>query len=153
CARALFYWSMLRSGYWLFEFISISEFIRKSLGQYQRAFLFTESDDNDMTYFILYHVDVIRKAMEGLHGHLKRKASETIRLEKLIRDTESLNHRQKALLAHALRHPEAKYSVESHRMSHGVVYQTARTDLLDLARRGFLRATKEGRTRYFRPVP
>ena len=32
-ARALFYWSMLRHGYWLFEFISISQIILKGPDQ------------------------------------------------------------------------------------------------------------------------
>ena len=55
-ARALFYWLMLRNNYWLFEFISISQIIRKAPIKYGRAFLYTETDDNDLTYFILYHL-------------------------------------------------------------------------------------------------
>ena len=51
-ARALFYWSMLRHGYWLFEFVSISQIILKAPVKYGRAFLYTETDDNDLTYFI-----------------------------------------------------------------------------------------------------
>lgn len=39
-ARALFYWQMLHSGYWLFEFISISQFLRKAPVQYGTAFLY-----------------------------------------------------------------------------------------------------------------
>ncbi|NGX44626.1 MAG: hypothetical protein K1060chlam3_00798, partial [Candidatus Anoxychlamydiales bacterium] len=42
-ARALFYWLMLRHGYWLFEFISISEIILKAPVQYGKAFLYTET--------------------------------------------------------------------------------------------------------------
>jgi hypothetical protein len=38
-------------------------------------------------------------------------------------------------------------------MSHNVVYQTARTDLLDLERRGLLIGRKAGRTWYFMAVP
>ena len=42
-ARALFYWSMLHHGYWLVEFISISQIVLKARAQYGRAYLFTEN--------------------------------------------------------------------------------------------------------------
>ena len=45
------------------------------------------------------------------------------------------NHRQIALVRHALKHPGHRYTIASHRRSHNVVYQTARSDLLDLAKR------------------
>ena len=64
-ARALFYWSMLQGPYWLFEFISISQIILKAPVKYGRAFLYTETDENDLTYFLIYHSEVIRKAVEG----------------------------------------------------------------------------------------
>ena len=37
-ARALFYWSMLRHGFWLAEFFSISHEILKAPRKYYRAF-------------------------------------------------------------------------------------------------------------------
>ena len=64
-ARALFYWLMLRHGYWLFEFISISEVILKAPVKYGEAFLYTETDQNDLTYFIIHQVEVIRKSIES----------------------------------------------------------------------------------------
>ena len=67
-ARALFYWSMLRQGYWLFEYISISNIILKAPVQYGRAFLYTETDQNDLTYFLIYHAGVIRKAIDELYA-------------------------------------------------------------------------------------
>ncbi|HOA72644.1 MAG TPA: hypothetical protein PL151_11730 [Phycisphaerae bacterium] len=75
------------------------------------------------------------------------------RPERQLRTTENLNHRQRALLSHALRHPDARYTVESHQSSHGVVYETARSDLLQLRDIGFLTAVKVGRQWYFSPAP
>ena len=66
CARALFYWSMLNSGYWPYEFVSISEILRKAPVRYGRAFLYTETDDNDLTYFVLYHLDVLQPRGGGV---------------------------------------------------------------------------------------
>ena len=59
-ARALFYWAMLHHGYWLFEFISNSHILRQAPAQYRRSFLYTETDDNDLTYFIVAQSKVIR---------------------------------------------------------------------------------------------
>ena len=58
-ARALFYWSMLRQGHWLAEHVSISRILRKAPARYVRSFLYTETDDNDLTYFVLHQLDVL----------------------------------------------------------------------------------------------
>lgn len=149
-ARALFYWSMLRQGYWLFEFVSISSAILATSTQYGRAFLQTEVDGNDLTYFILYHLKIIGRAIDELHAYVERKASEVRSAEALIRTSANLNHRQRALLSHALKHPGFRYTFESHRISHGVVYQTSRTDLLNLAELGLLAQEKIGRRMTFK---
>jgi Fic family protein len=156
-ARALFYWSMATHGYWLCEFISISRILKKAPASYGRAFLYTETDDNDATYFILYQLRVIAQAIEALHLYLERKSrelrdvNEMIRRSRIIRD--ELNHRQLALLNHALKHPFATYTIGSHRRSHNVSYQTARTDLLGLASHDLLDSGKSGRAFLFTAPP
>jgi Fic family protein len=151
-ARALFYWSMLHNNYWLCEFISISPIILKAPAKYQQAFLYTETDDNDLTYFILYHLEVLQRAIRDLQDYIKRKSAEVRSLDSKLHETTALNYRQRALMAHALRHPDFLYSVESHQRSHAVVYETARRDLLDLAARGLLTKKKIGKTWHFTPV-
>jgi len=151
-ARALFYWLMLRHGYWLFEFISISQIIRKAPIKYARSFLYTETDDNDLTYFVLYQLEVIRRAINELHEYIKRRTEKLRAIELDLRGMVVLNHRQRALVSHALRHPHYQYTIRSHQISHNIVYQTARTDLLDLERRGILTCRKIGKTWYFTPV-
>ncbi|MCH8962181.1 MAG: Fic family protein [Bacteroidetes bacterium] len=134
-ASALFYWSMLRYGFWLCEFISISEIIRKGPAKYGQAFLHTETDDTDLTYFLLYHLQVIRRAIDQLYKYVGRKAKQLQASEHELRGIVAFNHRQRTLISHALRHPHNRYTIESHRSSHNVVDQTARTDLIDLADR------------------
>lgn len=150
-ARAIFYWSMLKHGYWLTEFLSISTILNRAPGQYSRAFLYTETDGLDTTYFVLNQLKVICRAIDELHAYLARKARQVRETEKLLRQAD-LNHRQVALLSHALRHPDAEYTFRSHQMSHGVVYQSARTDLLDLAQRDLLERRTVGQRFVFRPV-
>jgi Fic family protein len=149
-ARALFYWCMLHQKFRLFEFISISQIILQAPSQYALAFLHTETDDNDLTYFLLHQAEVIRRAVKALHDYVEHKKLALHSTEKALRGIDGLNHRQQALLAHALRDAEARYTIEGHRHSHGVVYQTARMDLLDLAERGLLLAGKKGKAMVFR---
>ncbi|KAA0223817.1 MAG: Fic family protein [Phycisphaerae bacterium] len=151
-ARALFYWSMLHRNYWLAEFISISEIILKGPAKYARAFLYTETDGNDLTYFLIYHLGVIHRALDQLHDFVTRKTEELRELDRKLRMMRLLNHRQQALISHALRHPGGDYTIESHRMSHNVAYETARSDLLDLVKRRLLAKHKAGRTWHFRPA-
>jgi len=144
-ARALFYWQMLHAGYWLFEFVSISQILRKAPVQYGTSFLQTETDDNDLTYFILHQAEVIRKALKELHDYVERKSRETRTCMRLLGGFADLNHRQQALLTHAVRHPGFIYHIAGHMSRHGIVYDTARLDLLDLAKRGLLAQRKTGR--------
>lgn len=151
-ARTLFYWSMKTRGYWLTEYLSVSRILREAPSKYARAFLFTETDDGDTTYFILYQLAVIRRAIEELHEYLRRKVREIRRFEDSIRSYDDFNHRQLALLSDAVRHPTRRYTFKSHARSHKVTRQTARTDLLQLTRRGLFERNRSGREYVFEPV-
>lgn len=144
-ARALFYWSMLRQGYWLTEFISLSTAIKRAHGQYNRAFLLTETDGGDLTYFILNQLDLLRTAIGDLNSYLSRKAQEVRVAERLMKGAAFLNGRQRAFLSRALRHPGMTQTVRAYQVDNGVVYETARTDLLALADAGLLHKRKAGK--------
>ncbi len=148
-ARALFYWPILRQGYWLAEFLTISSSLRAAPARYIRSFLYTETDERDLTHFILYQLEVIVRAIDELESYLERKTAEVVQTERLIRSSAELNHRQVALLSHAVRHPGTPYTFKSHGRSHNVVHQTARTDLLALERLGLLTRRKVGRATTF----
>ena len=151
-----FYWSMAKSNYWLTEFLSISTIIRRAPAQYVRAYLYSETDDGDVTYFLYYNLRVMVQAIRALHSNVARKSREMEKLSQVIRGSDfaaALNHRQIALLGHLLKHPDQIYSIASHRRSHGVSYQTARTDLISLAELGLLEVSKRGRQLIYRRSP
>jgi Fic family protein len=149
-ARALFYWGMLHRGFWLFEFISISAILRKAPVKYARSFLYTESDSNDLTYFIVAQTQVIRRAIVELHAYIDRKTAEVVELESKVKALRRFNHRQSEVIRHALKHPYQEYTIGSHQKSHDVVYQTARTDLLGLHAQELLTMEKRGKIMVFR---
>ncbi len=153
-ARALFYWAMAKQGYWLMEFISISRVIKKASSQYGKAFLYTETDDNDLTYFLIHQLDVIHQAVDDLHVFLHDKMQGIKETERLLVDNPKLqgklNFRQLALLRHALKHPRFSYAVQEHQRTHGISYDVARKDLLQMADQlKLLIKTKQGRSYYF----
>jgi Fic family protein len=152
-ARALFYWSMLKSGYGILEFVSISSVLRRSYGQYRDAFLHAESDDGDATYFVLYHLKVIRQALRHLHDDAVRKQAESAEMLRLLDGRQDLNARQHALLHRAIRQPATMFTYRSHATSHNVTHATARKDLLALAEMGFLQKRKRGKEFVFLPAP
>ncbi len=156
-ARALFYWAMAREGYWLTEFISISKIIKQAPTQYGRAYLHTETDDNDLSYFLIHQLEVVRKAVDTLHDYLRNKVRDIGEAEQMLtlnpRLAGKLNFRQIALLRHALKHPRFAYVIDEHQRSHGVSYDIARKDLLAMADTfRLLNKTREGK-RYLFVVP
>ena len=152
-ARALFYWSMLRHGFWLAEFFSISHEILKAPKKYYRAFLYTETDENDLNYFMLHQLEVIRSSIAALKDYIRRKQGELDSMRRFLGPDTGFNHRQLALLKHALKFPYAAYTVAGHQASHGTSYQTAMNDLAQLQERGLLRRSKVGKAHVFTPIP
>jgi Fic family protein len=150
-ARALFYWSMLRQGYWLAEYLSISSIIAGHPKQYVRAYINTEQDENDLTYFILYHLDVIERSLKAFRDYLDSKTEEQSRNRWILAG--KFNTRQRALLSRALRDPNTLFSYESHANSHGVTIYTARADILELEKLKLLKGNRKGRRFEFVAAP
>jgi Fic family protein len=153
-ARALFYWHMRTRGYWLAEYLSISRILADAPARYGRSFLHTETDALDTTYFIVYQLEVIQRAIAELHSYLARKVSEIRDVEQLMQaDPTAFNHRQVALLGHAVRTPGQVYSFQTHATSHGVTHETARNDILPLVEKGLLVRQRAGRKHLFSARP
>jgi Fic family protein len=144
-ARAVFYWYALRHGYGLFEFFSISEIIRKGFSRYPQAYLHTELDDGDLTYFVLYKLDVIEQALDRFAEYLAKEEKRISQSERLLRLSPHLNLRQRLLIEHGLRHPLTPYTAKSHANSNGIALNTARSDLDDLVRQNLLVTSKRGK--------
>ena len=134
------------------EYFSISHEILKAPKQYYRAFLHTETDGNDLNYFLLHQLEIIRASIESLKESIltKQEAAEVLRRN--LGEGSDFNHRQIALIKHALKHPFASYTVVGHQTSHGTSNQTAKNDLTDLEQRGLLLRGKVGKAFVYNPV-
>ncbi|HAL87352.1 MAG TPA: Fic family protein [Deferribacteraceae bacterium] len=153
-ARALFYWSALKYGYWIIEFISISQILKKAPSQYAKSYLYTETDGGDVTYFIIHQMEVIKQAIENMYAYIIRKTNENSATESVLRSAKikaNFNHRQIDLFRKITHNPNSRYTIAEHKNYHNITYETARTDLLELEKLGFMKMVKFGRTYVFIP--
>lgn len=127
--------------------------IRKAAAQYYRSFLYTEIDGGDVTYFIMFHLRAIRLAIDELKIYLTRRQKESRDAIQFLKKQPNLNHRQRSLVISALDRSDRIFSFKTHMAVHGVVYQTARADLLGLCELGLLEMHKSGRQFSFTAVP
>ena len=154
-ARALFYWAALREGYWLIEYVSISSVIAESKIQYGLAFLHAETDSGDLTYFLIYHADILDTAIERLMAFVDRKRKEVAAFEKRVGDKhrpDAFNHRQSWLLNEFARGRLSRVTVAEHQKRNVVSYLTARKDLEALVGAGCLQKRKVGKSSIYQPV-
>ncbi len=136
-ARALFYWYLLKNGYWLTEYLSISRLIARSKTQYARAYLYSEMDGNDITYFINYKIKMMKLAFESLREYIRRKIKERrqyIHFQKI----KEINERQAIILKWLFNEPGILLTVKEVENRFSISNQTARTDLYKLHKKGYL---------------
>ena len=144
-ARALFYWYMLRCGYWLFEFVSISKLIKEKRSDYDTAYIYTETDDFDLTYFIYHQVDVIIKAVDALRAHIAAKKSDFYHFIEWIEKSpvsHKLKRGQLELLKDALKQPGKVFTAKQVAVEFDITENTARTYLNGLVDEDLLMPTK-----------
>lgn len=152
-ARAIFYWLMLREGYWLFEYLPISRLIYRSPVRYARAFLYCETDEFDLTYFLMYKLSIISRARRELREYMKRKHRQMSQARKLFSADRKLNHRQQEIVLQAARNPDRFFTIADHQSKHAIAYGTARSDLLELAQWGYMKQVQVGNRYEFFPGP
>ncbi|HXK74174.1 MAG TPA: Fic family protein, partial [Bacteroidales bacterium] len=137
-ARSLFYWYMIKKGYWLTEYLSISRIIHRSKKKYETAFLYTENDENDLSYFIQYNLEAMYKAFEELKLYLERKIREQSDLL-YFKEIPKINERQAQILKILTEKPKSIFTAKELTSLFNVSVKTTRNDLQQLVSLGFMR--------------
>lgn len=136
-ARALFHWFMLKEGYWLTEYMSISRIIYKTKASYEKSFLQTEADENDMGYFITYHLNALHKAFEELKKYITKKTAQQNDQNRLLK-LGNITQRQAEILYIMLRDDNIVLTVKDVSTRLMVTPTTAKQDIIGLVKRGLL---------------
>ncbi|MEE4463168.1 Fic family protein, partial [Azotobacter chroococcum] len=147
-ARALFYWYMLKCDYRLFRYVSISRLLKDDPGGYGLSYLYSETDDNDLTYFIDFQLDIILRAFDDLRRYLETKSNDFQQIVHLLENTpfgNLLSFVQKDLIKKAAREPGRIFTAREVAKSYDITDNTARTHLNQLVDLKLLLATKDGR--------
>lgn len=139
-ARSLFYWYMIKKGYWLTKYLSISRIIYTNKKSYEKAFLYTENDDNDLSYFIQYHLNVMKKAFEELKKYLQRKIDEQQNIHRFI-GVLNTNDRQRYVFKVIMENKHMIITPKELASQFDITTRTARTDLQELVEMGYLKIT------------
>ena len=138
---------MMKSDYWLVQYLSISRIIKGSKKSYEKAFLYSEADGNDIGYFIQYNMDVLLKSFDALSQYIKRKNNEKKKAEKLMH-LGNLTVRQSQILSLCIENPDIVIVSTDIVGKFGVTPNTAKSDLRKLTEKGYLREISlNGRTR------
>ena len=135
-ARALFYWYMLKSGYWLTEYLSISRVIYQSKAKYEKAYLCAEADKNDIGYFITYHLNALDLAFKELKKYIEKKSQQQQTLDFI--KLGNLNERQAMILSLLNENQHLILTVKELQNRFAISHPTAKSDLDTLVERGFL---------------
>ena len=147
-ARTLFYWYLSKNGYWLIEFMSISRVIIESPAKYAMAYLYTETDENDLTYFINYQIRTMDIALNELRRYISRKMNEKKEIFEIIKNLDGINSRQIYIIKDFYEDKRKTLTIKEVMETFDIVYQTARQDLLELENRGLLKKKILGKKKF-----
>lgn len=151
-ARILFYWYVFRNDYWAFAYFSLSEKIKKSPVQYAKAYIYSEQDNLDLTYFIHYNIDKLKLARIDFQNYIKNKVNENRSIISLSQQKYNFNERQVKLLQRLYQKTEQRTNVTAHLKLYPINKVTAITDLKNLVEKGFLVKKRQGRNVFYYPT-
>lgn len=151
-ARGLFYWYLLRKGYWAFAFLPISIAIKSAPAQYSEAYVLSEQDDNDLTYFIDYHIRKINQAIESFKHYITHKTAENRRIDHMLAAQKNLNRRQVEVLMNLRKNPDMRVNVTAYVNQYEVTKATAISDLKKLVAMDYLEPNRHGKNVFYLPT-
>lgn len=144
-ARALFYWYLLRKDYWTFMYLPISTVIKRAPLQYAMAYIYSEQDSFDVTYFFDFHIRKIMQALNDFNEYVSNKILENSKIDNMLSKDIHLIDRQKNLIHHLISENDSTITVSSHSVLNNISRQTAAKDIKQLEKLGLIVGRREGK--------
>ncbi|WP_233999517.1 Fic family protein [Pseudoalteromonas sp. T1lg22] len=147
-ARSLFYWYMFKNDYAAFRYIAISTLLKLAPIKYGKSYLYTETDDMDLTYFVEYQCGVILRAISNFKDAYKKSLSDIESFNNWVWESglyKKLSEKQKVVFQVA-KSGRAKYFTAANvKENLGCSYNTAASTLNGLVDLGVFGKKKNGR--------
>ena len=128
---------MLKRGYWLTEYLSISRIIYRTKNSYENSFLYAENDRMDIGYFLSYNLRVLAIAFQELQDYIQRKIAQKQKAVDFLK-LGFVNERQAAILSMVRDDPRIILSISELRSKFQISQPTAKADIDKLVERGLL---------------
>jgi len=131
-------------------YLPISTIIRKAPIQYAMAYIYSEQDNLDFTYFYDFHISKIIQAIKEFENYIDTKVDEKKSIDILLDKKFSLNDRQKQLIHYLISEASPSASVASHSLLHNISRQTATRDFKLLEKKNLIYSKRSGKyIKYF----
>ena len=102
--------------------------------------VYTEADEMDLTYFILYNLTAMKTAYVDLKAYLERKINQQSSVVR-FKNLPGINERQAQVLKMLSDNPSSVLTAKELATRFGVTVRTARMDLQTLVAEGFMVGT------------
>lgn len=147
-ARALFYWYMFKNEFAAFRYIAISLLLKEAPVQYGKSYLYTETDDMDLTYFIDHQCRIIIRAINKFKASYKESVEQTEVFNKWLWDSglyRQLTDKQQTVFQVAKSQKAVSFTINNVKDNLGCSYNTAATVLNGLVELQLFKKVKDGR--------
>lgn len=147
-ARALFYWFMFKSDFAAFRYISISVLLKNAAVKYGKSYLYTETDQMDLTYFFDYQGSVVLKAIEQFTEAYKKSLHDLESFNRLLWESGlvgKMSDKQKTVFHVARSKLHANFTASNVKENLKCSYNTANDVLKGLVELNLFSKEKQGK--------
>ncbi len=147
-ARSLFYWYMFKNDYAAFRYIAISTLLKAAPAKYGKSYIYTETDDMDLTYFVEYQCSVVLRAINNFKEAYKKSLSDIESFNNWIWKSGlygKLSEKQKVVFQVAKSGTASYFTAANVKKNLTCSYNTASTALNGLVELGVFGKKKKGR--------
>ncbi|MHB9799962.1 Fic family protein [Pseudomonas sp. MT3] len=155
-ARSLFYWLMFKHEFGAFRYIAISTLLKSAPAKYGKSYLYTETDDLDLTYFVDYQCDIISRAIHAYMDQYNKTLRDVEEFNAFLYESglyRELSDKQRTIFQVAKNGRATDFTAQNVRENLRCSYNTASTALNGLVEKGLFTKYKEGREWVFSMLP
>lgn len=148
-ARSLLYWYLFKQDFAAFRYIAISTLLKAAPIQYGKSYLYSETDQLDLTYFVDYQCRIITRAIGEFKKACQRAMDSIREFNVFLYESglyRQLNDKQKTVLQVAKSGIATHFTADNVSENLGCSYNTAASVLNGLVEKQLFQKQKVGRS-------